>query len=232
MKLHRSLALVAVAASALVTSASAQILVAGWNFNDVSTFPGSPASALTVSSGSGLASTSWLNANVTNFTGSSINLIGLDTAGRDLSLANGGTTGSPANAGGWIQFQVSTLGQSGVSLSYAGRTTSTGMRDLVWSWSTDGSSFTPFQSVDHVTLFTASTYGLVNVNFSSVTALDNAPAVYLRGTFNTLLGQSNPSATGSTRLDNVQITVVPEPSSAALAVAGGFLLLAALRRRH
>lgn len=181
-------------------------LIAGWNFNDTSDFPDS---SLAVSHGSGTLTTNWATANLTDATGSTINAFGGDPAGRDISFQNGGTTGNPANEGNWLEFEISMTGLADLVMTYAGRTTNTGMRELTWSYSTDGTSFTNHQIVDHVALFGSGNYGLVTVDFSSISALNGAEEVFIRGTFATLSGQSNPTAAGSNRFDNFQFNALP-----------------------
>ncbi|MCC5840947.1 MAG: PEP-CTERM sorting domain-containing protein [Opitutales bacterium] len=179
----------------------------------------------------GTLTTNWATADLLEFAGSGINLLDGDISGRDLAFRNGGATGDPANEGNWFQFQISTVGLTELVMSYAGRTTSTGMRSLTWSYSTDGIAFTNFQTVDHFDLFGGANYGLVTVDFSSVAAASGAAAFFVRGTFATLDGQSNPQAAGNTRFDNFQFQAIPEPSTYAAIVGALFLGLVLYRRR-
>lgn len=201
-------------------------LVAGWNFNDAT----SQTTLLSTSHGNGTLSTNWSTA-LGNFAGSSINTFSGDIIGRDVAFTNGGATGSPANEGLWLQFALNTTNLENLILTYAGRTTVTGMRDLSWSYSTDGTSFTPFTLVDHVDLFGAGNYGLVEVDFSSVAALNNQDAIFIRGTLTTQIDQSAPTSPGSTRFDNIQFnaTAIPEPGT--LALIGMSALVLYFRRR-
>lgn len=228
---QRKLALLSVFTLCLAVSAAGddRLLVAAWNFNDDSDAPGSQ---LIASAGIGELTTNWVVANLADFAGSTVNLLEGDVSGRDLAFQNGGTTGSPANEGNFLTFQVSTTGLSDLHMTYAGRTTNTGMRDLEWSYSTDGSAFTPFQTVDHVEDFGGGTYGLVTIDFSSIAAAANAPMFYVRGTFFTQLGQPDPTASGSTRFDNFQFTAIPEPSAYAVLFGGLALILVVRMRRR
>lgn len=206
-------------------------LVAGWNFNDVVE---APASQLVVSHGAGSISTNWNVDNIGNFSGTSTNRFGSDGNGSDIAFTNGTVTaGIPANEGNWLQFNLDMTNLESLVMTYAGRTTATGMRDLTWSYSTDGSTFTNFSTVDHVALFGASQYGLVTLNFSSISALNDQSNVIIRGTFATQTGQSTPTSAGSTRFDNVQFNavVIPEPGTIVMVGILGLAALIGLRRR-
>lgn len=205
-------------------------LVAGWNFNDNT----DTTTLLSVSHGTGTLTTNWATDNISDFTGVSTNAYDDDPNGRDLALVNGGTTGNPANEGNWLQFNLNTTNLESLVMTYAGRTTATGMRELTWSYSTDGTLFTDFQTVDHNDLFDGANYGLVTLDFSSILALNNQSSINIRGTITTLDGQSSPQSAGNTRFDNVQFNAVaiPEPGTLMLVGLTGVAGLLAMRRRR
>lgn len=227
----KTIQLFAAASATLCFAASAvgQDVIAGWNFNDVSD---SPNSQFAPSFGSGTLTTNWIFPATTDFVGSSINLMDGDVAGRDLGFANTTVTdGVSVNEGNWLQFQINTVGFTDLVMSYAGRTTGTGMRSLTWSYSTDGISFTNFETVDHVDAFGSGNYGLVTIDFSSVAAASGAATFFVRGTFSVLDGQSALTNVGNTRFDNVQFQAIPEPSTYAAIVGVLFFGLVLYRRR-
>jgi hypothetical protein len=150
------------------------------------------------------------------FAGSTLNALPGFTAGQGLSLR--GNTNNDSN-GKSMTLQFDTTGFSDIVLSYAERVTSTGANSIAFSYSTDGTNFTPFTTVAPTR---NSTYSVRTVDFSSVPALNNLAAAYIRMEFT---GFS--SAAGAVRFDNIQ--VVPTPGAAALLGLGG---LAAFRRRR
>jgi hypothetical protein len=113
------------------------------------------------------------------------------------------------------------------------------------SWSTDGSTFFPvppsypvLPNASPNPVWNSSTYNAIytrTYDLSSITALDNASAVYFR-----LVNLSTTSANGGTvaaggtdRVDNFHIYApVPEPSSLTLFVGGALGLVAFLRARR
>lgn len=167
-------------------------------------------------------------------------------------VGNGSAKSLSANnwaVGDYLQFQVSTLTYSGISVSYDQISSSTGPGQFTLQYSTDGSTFTPFGS-QYTVLVNASpnTWGSVTpvsassytYDLSSITALDNASTVYFRvvdtGTLSASQangGATAPAASGTDRVDNFTVftTPVPEPSTIALAGIGGVAALFALRRR-
>jgi hypothetical protein len=165
------------------------------------------------------------------------------------SVTTGGTVSSPAgngsahsfSANGWnpneyFQFQVSTIGFTGISISWDQVSSGTGPRDFGLFYSTDGANFTQF-GASYVVLANAAPNPVWNSttasglysyasDLSSIAALDNLAAVYFR-----LVDLSTVSASGGTvgttgtdRVDNVLISgaAVPEPSTW---VAGALLAL-------
>jgi hypothetical protein len=138
--------------------------------------------------------------------------------------------------GDYYQFNLSTVGYSGIGLSFDQTSSSTGPRDFDLTYSTDGVSFStvgsymvlqngavPNASWSTSTYQSAYTFGY---DLSSIIAIDNASSVYFR-----LVNSSTATPTGGTvaaggthRVDNFTVYVVPEPTG--LVAFGGLLLLA------
>ncbi|MGB8370349.1 MAG: PEP-CTERM sorting domain-containing protein [Verrucomicrobiia bacterium] len=148
--------------------------------------------------------------------------------------------------GDYFQFSVSTLGFQDITLSFDQASSNTGPQNYGLFYSVNGGSYTQF-GANYSVLANASpnpvwnttTYQAVytfSIDLSSVTALDNAATVVFR-----LVDMSTTSANGGTvatagtdRVDNftVSATPVPEPSTLALGLVGGFSCLVALRRKR
>ncbi len=140
-----------------------------------------------------------------------------------------------------FQFSLGTVGYSGIGVTFDQTSSATGPRDFGIEYSTDGSTFTAFSSysvsanaapnpVWNAT--TASSLYSYSFDFSAITALNNAPNVFFR-----LVNVSTASANGGTvaasgtsRIDNFTVSVVPEPTSATLLGLGLAALL--IRRRN
>ncbi|HTQ50406.1 MAG TPA: hypothetical protein VMJ12_06810, partial [Candidatus Acidoferrales bacterium] len=148
----------------------------------------------------------------------------------------------------YYQFEVNTLGYSGVTLSFDQTSSNTGPGGYNLAYSTDGVNFNVFAS--YTVLANASpnitwnttTYNnayTFNYDLSAIPALNNQSTVFFR-----LVDDGTVSASGGTvgtagtdRVDNfvVSATLVPEPATTALCISGGLaggLLLASLRRRN
>lgn len=225
-----SLALGLIAISSPLT-ASADLIDA-WDFAGLAATTASTATPASINAtiGSGvldvsafnLGSPQGTNPERTAFAGSTLNAFsGGDTgAGMALAIANMSANGKA------LTFSFSMNGYQDLSLSFATRGTATGFDTGTWSWSTDGVNYTTLTGVNTATRNT--TFAVQTVDFSSVSALDNAPNAYLQYT---LSGAT--TSGGNNRLDNVQFNamVVPEPSTLALAAVAGLLLAAGARRR-
>jgi hypothetical protein len=159
---------------------------------------------------------SWIK----SFAGSAVNAQPGVLAGGSISPEGGTDTG---NNGGYFQFAFSMAGLTDLDISYATRRTSSGFTSQTWSWSTDGDTFTTFQTVDSIT--TSSTFDLKQ--FSGPAALDNAATAFLRVTFD-----GATASNGNNRLDNITLTAVPEPSTVVLAAVGVGLVGFVARRRQ
>lgn len=145
--------------------------------------------------------------------------------------------------GDYWQFQVSTVGFTGVGIAYDQTSSGTGPGRFDLSYSTDGTTFTPIATgytvlansapnAWNTTVATAATSFIYDL--SGVTALDNAANVYFRLTdSSTISANGGTVASGGTdRVDNfVVFSPVPEPSVMALAALGGLMGLVALRRK-
>ena len=137
--------------------------------------------------------------------------------------------------GDYFQFNLGTVGYSGIGLSFDQTSSGTGPRDFSLQYSTDGTTFTPFASYAVLAnaspnpawnATTASSLYTQNFDLSGVTSLNNAASIYFR-----LVNTSTVSAAGGTvaaggtdRVDNFTVYVVPEPGS--LLAVGGLVLLA------
>jgi len=177
-----------------------------WNFND---------SDLNVDHGSGTLVTNFNGANVLFAAGTTNNARLGDAAGQSLSLQGGSST---ANNGRNVTFNVSTLGFSNISVSFATQGTSTGFNSNQFQYSLDGLTFVNFGAP----YTPASAFGSIPLVFSlaSIVELNDNPNAAFRIVFN-----GATSSTGTNRLDNFVVEgtapqSVPEPMSAILLLSG------------
>jgi hypothetical protein len=152
--------------------------------------------------------------------------------------------------GDYYQFQVSTTGFNGVSLSWDQTSSNTGPRDFQLAYSTNGTTFTNFGSIYSVFANaapnplwgSATVQPLYNLSFdlSSITALNNQATAFFRLVdASTVAANGGAVGTGGTdRVDNFTVTAtaavaaVPEPETYAMLLAGFGLLGFAARRRN
>lgn len=147
--------------------------------------------------------------------------------------------------GDYYQFVFSTLGFSGLAVSFDQTSSGTGPRDFNLTYSTDGSSFTPFQS--YIVLANAApnptwssvTYQPIytlSFDLSAITALDDQASVYIRMVqTSTVSANGGLVASGGTnRVDNFLAvgSPVPEPGSLALLLAGTAVVGFVARRQR
>lgn len=162
---------------ASVTISDSPSLPVSWNFDSFS----STAKVLPANQGNGFISLTNWTGTLSNFTGRTSN-----------SLALVGSAGN----GSHVDFNFSMLGYRNLSLSFYTRGTSTGFTNGLWSFSTDGLTFTTNSFTNTATTSTIWQYRAVD--FSSYLSLNNAPQVTLRYT---LFGASSGSA--NNRLDDL-----------------------------
>lgn len=213
---------IAVGCLALGISAHAQILITKWDFN---------AANLQPSTGSG-----------------TISLIGGTTAtfagGFDDENVGWRTANYPAqgldNLTAGIQVQVSTVGKTGITLSYAVRHGIESANRQSVLWSTDNSNYQPAQVFTFAPQAsgTGDTWYTRTVDLPS--AANNQPNLYIRIVSNFTPGLSaytasqlgtTYSGSGPWRFDDVSFSAVPEPATSAAAAAAALIGFALLRRR-
>ena len=136
--------------------------------------------------------------------------------------------------GDYYQFQVSTLGQIGITFAWDQTRSSSGpgfgnvtSDNFRLQYSTDGMNFVNHDDylVPVVTWSNSATNPTqFSQDLSAITALDNQATVYFRLT--SILPRQASSTNGTSRVDNVAVTSIPEPASLMLATAG--LVMAAV----
>ena len=200
--------------------------VAYWNFNDLSiasaTQPGFGTVPITITSslGTGSLKLNQWGGTIDDFAGSNNQALNGDPAGASLSLIAGSGSPYPGN-GSRITLQFSMLSLHNPILSFVTQGTTTGFNSNQIAYSINGTDFIDFGGP----YSPAASYGLQSFDLSSVDSLDNASNAYLRITFDGATG-----ASGNNRIDNLQISAIPEPSALAM-ITAGLLLLAKRRRR-
>jgi len=145
----------------------------------------------------------------------------------------------------YYQFQVSTAGLSGLSLSWDQASSNTGPRDFQLEYSTNnGATFTDIGSAYSVLAnaspnptWTLSTYHsnyTFSEDLSGLTALNNDASVLFRLVdFDTVSANGGTVGTGGTdRVDNFSVSAIPEPSTYALFAGLAVLGFVLVRRRR
>jgi hypothetical protein len=145
--------------------------------------------------------------------------------------------------GDYYQFSLSTVGYSGIGVSFDQTSSSTGPRDFDLTYSTDGFSFSALASYDVLlngapNLSWSSTTNQVAYSFSydlsSVTALDNASTVIFRlvNTSAVAINGGGVATGGTSRVDNFSVSVVPEPTVVSLIGGLGLALFIGRQRNR
>lgn len=162
-------------------------------------------------------------------------------------VGNGSANSLNANnwaVGDYYQFQFSTVGYSGIGISFDATSSNTGPRDYDLLYSVNGDPFTAIGSYSVLAnaapnpVWTSGTYNPIYTFFfdlSSIAALDNATSVEIRLQNSSTVSANGGAvaATGTSRIDNFTVfTPVPEPSAIVLAVLGGLMGFALLRRKR
>jgi hypothetical protein len=139
--------------------------------------------------------------------------------------------------GDYYQFQVSTLGLTGVQVEWDQAGSNTGPGQFGLQWSTNGTTFTSIGGTHTVPLSTWNTTTSQAASLQSQSsfagAVDNAATVTFRVVdLSTVSVNLGTVATGGTdRIDNFTVIAVPEPSTVAM-IGAGVLGMFAIRRRR
>ncbi len=159
---------------------------------------------------------------------------------------NGSTHSFSSNTwapGDYYQYEFSTTGLQGLSLSYDQTSSSTGPKNWTLSYSLDGTTF------NTITSYSPAVNGAPNVAWTPSTVnpiytftddlgslIDNSSTVFLRFSVadTTSEGGGTIAAGGTDRMDNVTVftTPVPEPTMAALFGFGGLAYLLRMRKKN
>lgn len=123
--------------------------------------------------------------------------------------------------GDYYQFQVSSLGMENLAISWDQTRSTTGPASFSLQYSTDGTSFTNFFAYTVPVVAWSSTgspqsSSRFTQSFSAISALDNDSSVFFR-----LRATAAPTdSAGTSRIDNISISAVPEPSTFLLVLVG------------
>jgi hypothetical protein len=132
--------------------------------------------------------------------------------------------------GDYYQFQVSTVGNAGIQVNWEQTRSATGPATWDLSYSTDGVNFTVAlndYNVNQITWSaTPTNASSFSVDLTSVNALDNSSSVYFR----VIAATAGGVGAGTARVDDFQVTAVPEPREYAAMAGLSLLGFAAYRR--
>ena len=201
-------------------------LLAGWDFQ--TTTNGGTAAAVAPSSpnvfvanfGSGTlylngtnGASNWITATagneVTSFGGNAgTGSFSTSTTGASSLSLVGGTSNS-ANSK-YMVFAINMLGKNGLTISYDTRGTSTGFKNQIWEYSTDGVNWTSAATITPI-----STTAYETKSLSEITALNGDSTSFVRLS---LTGAA--SATGNNRLDNITFLALGADSTTGSGILG------------
>ncbi|MEM7601112.1 MAG: PEP-CTERM sorting domain-containing protein [Verrucomicrobiota bacterium] len=191
------------------TSASAS-LIAEWNFDDSDLIADSGSQVST----SGLTTTGGTVSFPTRGGGNALHLGG-STDPQSFTIELSGT--------GLSDFQINYEGVSDVFVFFFTFQTSF---EQSWSWSTDNVNFsTAGITTQPGPITSTGGYDSFLVDLAGVSAIENAPSVFLRNDIQPVLG-----GTTSLRFDNLSVTAVPEPSGLIAMLLGLVILCTAGKR--
>jgi hypothetical protein len=136
--------------------------------------------------------------------GTLLNRTALDSDTANPGQAMGMRT-TPVDNGKWIQFPVDATAFSSMNLSFAINTQGNGFNNVAFSYSFDGTNFTPVGSV-----FVPAGGGFQTFSFAVPSAVNGQANVILRLTFN---GGTSNGNNLQTVIDNIQLTGVSSLSA-------------------
>ncbi|WP_394675231.1 choice-of-anchor I family protein [uncultured Chryseobacterium sp.] len=188
-----------IAAFFLQGSLFGQTLIHYWNFNNNTSAAALTAASSTLLNGSltaipgGSSVIDYANGTGQNFELQNLNARNSDPAGSHLRFNN--------PIGGGLQFSLPTTGYTGVTVKFTTRRSGQGAGTQSWSYSTDGTTFVPYQTVSPQD----ANPQLVTFDFSSVSGVSNNPNFKLKVEFSATGGGTG----GNNRFDNFTVDAVP-----------------------
>lgn len=231
-----------IAASLMLAGAQANAatILTQWNFNSMPSDNNTSTGTLVPNIGMGTASlvggvtASFASGDASG--GSSDPVTGNDSGWQTTNYA-AATAGNKTRG---VEFDVSTVGKTGVVVSFDQRHSNTAARHVQFQYSTNGTTFVDFGAPFAATAGDA-WFNNRTVDLSSVAAVNNNPlfsfrmvAAFAPGGSSYL--PSNPSSnygtTGTMRFDMVTVSAVPEPETYAMLLAGLGLVASIARRRR
>lgn len=124
-------------------------------------------------------------------------------------------TGFATGASNYFQFQLNGVGNyQDYQLFFQSQRSGTGPVNADIQYSTDGTNFTTFQTVNPGN----GVFAAFTVDLSTIAAIENQPTVYFR-----ILGYSGTGSAGTFRIDNFQVAATLAPTAASVSVGGRVL---------
>ena len=208
---RRSMILFSFVAAIFLLNAQAQTVLVNYDF--ASAVAGTPCTAAPLTTAAGVTSTF-----TTGGTGGGTCTTPAGTAATapPAFVANAANqsvslTSFAAASSNFFQFQLSGVGSfMDYMLFFQSQRSGTGPINLDVQYSTNGTTFTTFQTVNPGN----GVFAAFNIDLSAVPAIENQPTVYFR-----LLGSGGTGAAGTLRIDNFQVQA--SSVSAATVTVGG-----------
>ncbi|AZA84937.1 alkaline phosphatase [Chryseobacterium lactis] len=172
-----------------------QTLIHYWNFNDnasaatITTPSSTPANGSLTAIAGGTSEIDFANGTGQNFNTSNLNARNGDPSGTHLRFNN--------PIGGALQFNLPTTGYNNVVVKFTTRRSGQGAGTQSWSYSTDGTTFIPYQTVTPQD----ANPQLITFDFSAISGVSNNPNFKLKVEFSATGGGTG----GNNRFDNFTV---------------------------
>ncbi|MBO9691746.1 choice-of-anchor I family protein [Chryseobacterium sp.] len=176
-----------------------QTLIHYWNFNNNASAAAITAPSSTLVNGSlaavagGTSAIDFAGGTGQNFSSQNLNARNGDVPGTHLRFNN--------PIGGALQFNLPTTGYNNVIAKFTTRRSAQGAGTQTWSYSTDGTTFVPFQTVNPLD----NDPQLITFDFSAIQGANNNPDFKLKVEFSATGGGTG----GNNRFDNFTVDATP-----------------------